>query len=328
MKRWPMAAVAVLVLLLFVGYGSRPVVFSGRGGPEFPHGSAGTAASVLTGSHAPFTEQRTTLAGGTKIGMTTYRGKKSGFTGKVWVWAPPQYYDPKYAKSAFPVLIALPGSYGYPYNYWIRGDLGLQEDVARWTAQGSSLPFIIVMPVMNPGPHYHDCSDIPGQQKMGTWMTSDVPDLVRANFRTFKDRDGWAFMGSSSGGFCALKSVLQHPETFKAAIVSGPDIVPDSSLWRDHLKEKQANNPQALAQRLIDRHGPEVYLAFQVGTKESRGELAKVKQFIAGYGHGPVRTRLQVIVGGGHDGLSYLRGMGQGSMKWISDHLRAPTPAA
>ncbi|MFI9100014.1 alpha/beta hydrolase [Streptomyces fildesensis] len=323
-----MAAVAVLVLLLFVGYGSRPVVFSGRGGPEFPHTSAGTAASVLTGSHAPFTDQRTTLAGGTKIGMTTYRGKKSGFTGKVWVWAPPQYYDPKYAKSAFPVLIALPGSYGYPYNYWIRGDLGLQEDVARWTAQGSSLPFIIVMPVMNPGPHYHDCSDIPGQQKMGAWMTSDVPDLVRANFRTFKDRDGWAFMGSSSGGFCALKSVLQHPETFKAAIVSGPDIVPDSSLWRGHLKEKQANNPQALAQRLIDRHGPEVYLAFQVGTRESRGEMAKVKQFIAGYGHGPVRTRLQVIADGGHDGLSYLRGMGQGSMKWISDHLRAPTPAA
>ncbi len=327
MKRWPMAAAAVLVLLLFAGYGSRPVPFSGSG-PDFPHSSAGTAASVLTGTHAPFTEQRTTLASGTKIGVTTYRGKKSGFTGKVWVWAPPQYYDPKYAKSAFPVLIALPGAYGFPENYWTRGSLGLQEDVARWTSQGSSLPFIIVMPVMNPGPHYHDCSDIPGQQKMGTWMTSDVPDLVRANFRTFKDRDGWAFMGSSSGGFCALKSVLQHPETFKAAIVSGPDIVPDSSLWRGHLDAKQANNPQVLAQRLIDRHGPEVYLAFQVGTEESRGELAKVKQFIAGYGTGPVRTRLQVIVGGGHNGLSYLRGMGQGSMKWISDHLRGPAPAA
>lgn len=324
MKRWPTAAAVVLVLLLFAGHGSRPVPFSGRG-PDFPHAAAGSSATVPHGAHAVFTDQRTTLAGGTKIAMTTYRGKRSGFTGKVWVWAPPQYYDPRYAKSAFPVLIALPGSYGYPSNYWTRGDLGLQEDVARWTAQGSSLPFIVVMPVMNPGPDYHDCSDIPGRQKMGTWMTGDVPDLVRENFRTFASRDGWAFMGSSSGGFCALKSVLQHPEAFKAAIVSGPDVVPDSALWRGHPAEQRANNPQVLARRLIDRGGPEVFLAFQVGTAESRGEMAKVRRFIAGYGHGPVRTRLQTIVGGGHNGLSYLRGMGQGSMQWISDHLRAPT---
>ncbi|MDF9814883.1 alpha/beta hydrolase-fold protein [Streptomyces sp. SPB162] len=326
MKRWPMAAVAVLVLLLFAGYGSRPVPFGGSG-PDFPHTSVNAAASISNGKHPAFTDQRTTLAGGTKIGMTTYRGKKSGFTGKVWVWAPPQYYDPRYAKSAFPVLIALPGSYGYPYNYWTRGDLGLQEDVARWAAQGSSLPFIVVMPVMNPGRSYHDCSDIPGQQKMGTWMTSDVPDLVRENFRTFGSRDGWAFMGSSSGGFCALKSVLQHPEAFKAAIVSGPDIVPDSSLWRGHPEEQQANNPQVLARRLIDRGGPEVCLAFQVGTAESRGEMAKVRQFIADYGHGPVRTRLQTIVGGRHNGVSYLRGMEEGSVRWISDRLGAPTAA-
>lgn len=31
---------------------------------------------------------------GTKVMVTTLVGKKSGFTGKVWLWVPPQYKDP------------------------------------------------------------------------------------------------------------------------------------------------------------------------------------------------------------------------------------------
>ncbi|MEJ8642642.1 hypothetical protein WKI68_17045 [Streptomyces sp. MS1.HAVA.3] len=60
------------------------------------------------------------LPDGTQIAKTTLTGKKSGFTGDVWVWVPKEYDDPKYAKSGFPVLISLPGGRGYPTNYWGR----------------------------------------------------------------------------------------------------------------------------------------------------------------------------------------------------------------
>ncbi|MFE3523996.1 alpha/beta hydrolase [Streptomyces sp. NPDC059161] len=289
----------------------------------------GAAAQTLlpTGPKAEFTTQ-STLADGTKIGVTTLQGAKSGFTGKVWVWAPKQYFEDKYKNSGFPVLIALPGGNGYPKNYWMGTDLKLQSSISEWSKTGKSLPFIVVMPVLNPdAKRYYDGSDIPGQPKMGTWMTDDVPDFVQANFRTFKSRDGWAFMGSSSGGFVGLKSVLKRPDRFKAVIASGPDIVPDSPLWAGHEAEKQANNPEKLAQDLITANGPEVALAFQVGTKEST-VVPNVQKFIATYGKGPIKTRLQLIEGGTHNAHTYVKGMGEGTMEWISKQMLAPVPSS
>ncbi|MFF0627574.1 alpha/beta hydrolase [Streptomyces sp. NPDC004296] len=287
--------------------------------------AADPTVRMPTGPQAVF-GTAATLGDGTKIGVTTVHGKKSGFTGKVWVWAPKEYYEDRYRNSAFPVLIALPGSYGHPANYWAATGHKLQQTVSDLAALGRSRPFLVVMPVLNPDRHYYDGSDIPGQPKMGTWMSDDVPDLVKANFRTFTSRDGWAFMGSSSGGFVALKQVLQHPDRFKAVIASGPDIRPDSPLWRGHRAEMRANDPERLARRLAARPGaPDVYVQFQIGTKE--GGRANLERFMERYAKGPVHARLHVIEDGGHNARSYLRGMRDASLEAVSRVLLGPTPA-
>ncbi|MET9958333.1 alpha/beta hydrolase-fold protein [Streptomyces sp. NPDC006326] len=290
---------------------------------------ANSKALMPTGPKAEF-KNSMTLADGTHVAVTTLDGKKSGFKGKVWVWAPKEYNDPKFAKSGFPVLIALPGGAGYPSNYWMGTDLGLQTSISKWYTEGKSKPFILAMPVLNPAPDdkgiYWDGSDIPGQPKMGTWLTEDVPDLMKANFRTVKSRDGWAYMGSSTGGFASLKAVLQHPDKFKAAICSGPDVVPDSPLWKGHEKEKAENNPELLAKALIDKKGsPDVYLAFQVGDNESNKKtLPDVQKFIATYGKGPIHTSLRVIPGGQHNAKTYVPNMGEGPIQFISKVMEGP----
>lgn len=174
---------------------------------------------------------------GSKVLVTTLAGKKSGFTGKVWLWLPPQYKEERYAHSGFPVMIALPGGPGFPVNYWMDRNLKLEASISRWSKDGSSLPFILAMPVLNPQTDgkeglYWDGSDIPGQPRMGTWLTEDVPDLVRSAFRTIKSRDGWAFMGSSTGGFAGLKAVLQKPDRFKAVIAGGRTSCPTPACGR------------------------------------------------------------------------------------------------
>ncbi|MEU9800182.1 alpha/beta hydrolase-fold protein [Streptomyces sp. NPDC051000] len=284
--------------------------------------------SMPTGPKAQF-KNSMTLADGTHVAVTTLDGKKSGFKGKVWVWAPKEYNDPKFAKSGFPVMIALPGGAGYPTNYWMGTDLGLQNSISKWYGEGKGKPFILAMPVLNPGPDdkgvYWDGSDIPDQPKMGTWLTDDVPDLMRQNFRTVKSRDGWAYMGSSTGGFASLKAVLKYPEKFKAAICSGPDIVPDSSLWRGHEQEKAENNPELLAKQLIAKKGPDVYLAFQVGDNENNKKtLPDVKKFIATYGKGPIHTSLRVIPNGQHNAKTYVPNMGEGPIQFISKVMEGP----
>ncbi|WP_330298365.1 alpha/beta hydrolase [Streptomyces sp. NBC_00503] len=310
-------------------------LFSDIGGPT-SFGKSQTAASstadvrpgvsMPTGPKADFV-LTSRLPDGTRIAQTTVTGKKSGFTGDVWVWVPKEYDDPAYADSAFPVLVSLPGGRGYPKNYWGTGPgLGLQQVVSDGVKAGTSLPFILVMPVINADTkHHYDGSDIPGQPKMGTWMAEDIPDFTKANFRTFTSRDGWAFMGSSSGGFGALKHVLKYPDRFKAVIASGVDIVPDSPLWKGNTQAMDENNPEKLAAKLIAAGGPDVYISFQIGTKETGRE--KAEKFMREYGKGPVHTRLQVIQDGEHNGKTYVQGMREGSLEWISKVMSAPTPA-
>ncbi|WP_329376419.1 esterase family protein [Streptomyces sp. NBC_01351] len=345
-RRWVIAGASVLALagiaaLVMNHYEIPPFTDKGSavsfGQPPAGNGKKdGTAKQpanskmlMPTGPAAEF-KNSMTLPDGTHVAVTTLDGKKSGFKGKVWVWAPKEYDDPKFAKSGFPVMIALPGGAGFPNNYWMGTDLGLQTSISKWYAEGKSKPFILAMPVLNPGPDdkgvYWDGSDIPGQPKMGTWLTEDVPDLMRANFRTVKSRDGWAFMGSSTGGFAGLKAVLKHPDKFKAVIASGPDIVPDSSLWKGYDKEKAENNPEVLAKQLIDRKGPDVYLAFQVGDSENNKKtLPDVEKFIATYGNkGPVHTSLKVIPGGKHNAKTYVPNMGEGPIQFISKVMEGP----
>nr|WP_307842998.1 alpha/beta hydrolase-fold protein [Streptomyces triculaminicus] len=340
-----MASIAVLGLIAWpvMSYFEIPP-FTDKGDPvsyDRAGGATGATAGntgtlMPTGPKAGFTNVKT-LSDGTHVSVVTLDGKKSGFKGKVWVWAPKEYTDdPKFASSGFPVLVALPGGPGHDGNYWSLGEFGkqklsLEKSISTWYQEGKSKPFLLAMPILNPGPDdkgiYWDGSDIPGQAKMGTWLTEDVPDLMKANFRTIKSRDGWGYMGSSTGGFASLKSVLKHPDKFKAAVANGPDIVPDSPLWRGHEKEKAQNNPEVLAKNLIAAKGPDVYVAFQVGTKENPATMSAVKKFMASYGKGPVHTRLWEIPGGDHNGATYLANM-EGPMQWVSEQLAGPTPSS
>ncbi|MER6391620.1 alpha/beta hydrolase-fold protein [Streptomyces sp. NPDC001523] len=342
-KRWVIVGATVAALLgitSLVMYHFEIPPFTDKGSsvtfgtpPAGGDGAKPVANSKMlmpTGPAAAFKNTKT-LDDGTHVAVTTVTGKKSGFTGKVWVWAPKEYNDPKFAKSGFPVMIALPGGPGYPSNYWMDPGMGLQPSISKWYSEGKSKPFILAMPVLNPGPDdkgiYWDASDIPGQPKMDTWLTEDVPDLMKENFRTIKSRDGWAFMGSSTGGFASLKAVLKYPDKFKAAIASGPDIVPDSPLWKGHEKEKNENNPNLLSKALIAKKGAlDVYIAFQVGDNESNKDtLPNVQKYIATYGNkGPIHTNLRIIPGGQHNAKTYVPNMGLGAIEFISQVMQGP----
>ncbi|MGW5395447.1 alpha/beta hydrolase [Streptomyces sp. NPDC003952] len=345
---WTAAAVAFVLVLGGGGFAAWKLDwFSGNGssvsfgktpppaGPGAEQGTGPATASppaptgdpdvrLATGPASEF-KQTTKLDDGTIIAKTRLKGAKSGFEGDVWVWTPKEYGEAKYAKSGFPVLIALPGGNGFPNNYWADRSLGLQKAISEGVQAGTSLPFIVIMPVLNPdAKYYYDGSDIPGQPKMGTWIAEDVPDFTRANFRTYESRDGWAFMGSSSGAFVGMKQVLQHPDRFKAVIASGGEIVPDSPLWKGHQAEMDANNPEKLAQKLIDTGGPEVYINFQIGTKESGKD--RMTQFQQKYAKGPVKMTIRDIQNGEHNGWHYVRGMKEGSLEWVSKVLKGPKP--
>ncbi|MFI9272547.1 alpha/beta hydrolase [Kitasatospora sp. NPDC052896] len=227
------------------GADAHPAGSGGSVAPSVPASPAADAKVLMpTGPTTQLTKARDTAAG--PIMMTTLQGKKSGVSAKLWIWLPPEYNDPKYAKTGFPVLTLYAGGQSNGYNTWTDNQLPIQEADEELAKQGKAHPFIMVMPVQNltsDEQRAYDCSDIPGQPKMGTWMSQDVPDFVRANFRTLKSRDGWGLMGASTGAFCSAKMALEHPDQYKAAVPIDGYFDPDSLLWKGHEDERLANSP-------------------------------------------------------------------------------------
>jgi enterochelin esterase-like enzyme len=245
-----LVAVAVALACALAGCGSRsktaPPTSSGRA--RAVTRDRPPAVAMPTGPKARFTVARRTSAG--PVLLTRLKGAKSGVTAKVWVWLPPQYNDPRYARTGFPVVTLYTGGTGAGYNYWANPKvLPTQEDDVNLAKVGKAHPFIMVMPVLQLWARQDtECSDIPGRAKIGTWLSEDVPAFIRANFRTRRSRDGWGTAGASSGAFCAVKMAVDHPERYKAAVSWGGYFSPETDLrWPE--EGRRANSPDLITQR-------------------------------------------------------------------------------
>jgi enterochelin esterase-like enzyme len=248
MRVWRTVAPLVAALSL-AGCGSASRTWA-RLTPAPETGGAGYGASVSmpTGPTARFRVARRTSAG--PVLLTWLKGVRSGVTGKVWVWLPPQYNDPQYARTGFPVITLYTGGSGAGYNYWSDPKIvPTQEDDVRLVKEGRAYPFIMVMPILQLSVREDtECSDIPGHPKIGTWMAEDVPAFIRANFRTLTSRNGWGTAGASSGAFCAVKMAADQPGTYKAAVSWGGYFAPETDLsWAE--TGRLANSPGLTLQR-------------------------------------------------------------------------------
>lgn len=225
---------------------------------------------------------------------TYFRGGRSALSGQVLAWAPPQYREPAYRKKRFPVLILMHGVPGSPQSWLEHG--GMPGDFERLMRQRKVHPFILVMPVIDPGSVDTDCSDGPGR-KVATWLAYDVPDLVRHTFRTLRGRSGWGVMGYSTGGYCAAKLPLQYPKVFGAGAAIDPDpltgeasVIPDAELRR-------ANTPTALVARSRAR----VSLFLATSSQDRVSPPASIEEFLAASSASSVRVRTQLLPSGGHN---------------------------
>ncbi|WP_329563651.1 alpha/beta hydrolase [Kitasatospora sp. NBC_01266] len=284
---------------------------------------SGDSAKVQlpTGPATQLTKARDTAAG--PIMMTTLAGKKSGVTAKVWIWLPPEYNDPKYADYGFPVLTLYAGGQSNGYNTWTDDQLPIQVADEDLVKQGKAHPFIMVMPVQNlvaDEKQTLDCSDIPGQPKMGTWMSQDVPDFVRANFRTLKSRDGWGLMGASTGAFCSAKMALQHPDLYKAAVPIDGYFDPDSEFWKGHEADRLANSPDVL----VGQSKADVRMLATAGGA-TPDEVKLVKAWVAKAAP-PTKIDYYEQPGGKHL-TSHFKKMIPDTLQWLTQNMAGPTPA-
>jgi enterochelin esterase-like enzyme len=250
---------------------------------------------------------------------TTLTGPVSGVRLRVWIWLPPQYDEPAYARDAFPALMLYPGGTGAGHNSWAGTAMGARQVVAAGAANGSVLPFVLVMPEMQVSPALDtECADLPGQPKTGTFLAVDVRQMVLENFRVNPDRAAWGAAGTSSGAYCAMRVVYGHPGQYSAVASIDGYFRIDTPLPGKDDPAVRAGDPEAIAAT----SPPPVSVLLWSGT--SGHDLARARHFLAQV-RPPTSAQLRDLPGAQHLTTDMAR-MVPDVFTFLSQRLSPPAP--
>jgi enterochelin esterase-like enzyme len=172
-------------------------------------GGAGSFQKAISARADPLSAQTGYLF------RTTVHGHSTNLTRDIYVWLPPQYFQPAYRNYRFPVIELLHGSPGTPES-WIN----VMDVIPIYTTllnHKQATPAILVMPDTDGGTHYElQCLNYPyshGVQDM-TYVAEEVPDWVASHLRVMPPGPSWGIAGYSEGGYCAANIGLQYPARF------------------------------------------------------------------------------------------------------------------
>jgi S-formylglutathione hydrolase FrmB len=163
--------------------------------------------------------ERPQLAG--QIQKVDIVGRATRIATPAFVYLPPEYFQPQYRTRTFPAAVVLTG---YPGTAQALINKLHYPRTARELAQdGRMQPMILVMlrPTVAP-PRDTECVDIPGGPQTETFFAKDLPDAVAGHYRVARKPGGWGIVGNSTGGYCALKLAMHHPEVYAAGAGLSP----------------------------------------------------------------------------------------------------------
>ena len=148
-------------------------------------------------------------------------GPRSHVTRVVYVYLPPQYFQPRYQAYRFPVIELLHGQPGKPED-WITV-VGVTNTFDRLLQEGLAQPAVLVMPDANGGPRISlQCLNQVGGPQDLTYLAVDLPSQIAHILRVQRPGAAWGLAGYSEGGFCAANMALHYPDRYGfAAVLSG-----------------------------------------------------------------------------------------------------------
>jgi enterochelin esterase-like enzyme len=148
-------------------------------------------------------------------------GQRSGITRAVYVFLPPQYFQPAYQAYRFPVIELIHGQPGEPQD-WITV-VGVTRAFDRLLATGRARPAVLVMPDANGGRAISlQCLNQAGGPQDLTYLAVDLPAAIARVLRVPRPGPAWGVAGYSEGGFCAANMALRYPRDYGfAGVLSG-----------------------------------------------------------------------------------------------------------
>jgi len=148
-------------------------------------------------------------------------GQRSHLTRVVYVYLPPQYFQPAYRAYRFPAIELIHGHPGGPQD-WITV-VGVTHAFDRLLAGKLAQPAVLVMPDANGGDRISlQCLNQVGGPQDLTYLADDLPGQIARLLRVSRPGRAWGVAGYSEGGFCAANMALRYPHRYGlAGVLSG-----------------------------------------------------------------------------------------------------------
>lgn len=282
---------------------------------------AGAAAPVI--AHAPPVTQPVN-----SNGMVTYEvhGPLSGLTGSILVRLPPGYQSAP-ANQRYPVLEAFHGDPGTPLS-WDKV-YHLPQFVDQAAQAGQMREPIIVIPQIE-FPAGVDTEGVNGPAstpQVETWLTRDVPDWIGQHFQVFPNRDAWATIGLSAGGFDAAMATILHPAQYGAGIMLGGYFQPDfGPFYKPFTPTSRLGRRYDLASA-VTHHAPPVSLWLETSHTD-QVSYSSSEQFLRA-AHAPTAVRAVILPNAGHRASVWIA-MEPQALQWLGKNVqgfRAGGPA-
>lgn len=251
------------------------------------------------------------------------RGSRSGISRHGLVYLPPQYFQPAFASTRFPVVELLHGAPGAP-TAWER-ILHTSEVYRRLLGKHQAQPAVLVAPDVNGGDTApsQQCLDVANGPRDDTYISTDVPDALAAAVRVQPRGPHWAIAGYSEGGFCAANLALRHPRWFgAAAVMSGyfqPLPVQGVDPFNGDARARLDNDPLWLAEQL--RPGRPVPAFWLMAGKDDHGDVTGARSFKAVLGRQQPGVPFVLIPRARHSFAAWIPALPR-MLEWTTGRIR------
>jgi enterochelin esterase-like enzyme len=194
--------------------------------------AAGTQLSTLTRSD-------TYLKLAQQQGYTLHlmiTGPRSHISRVVYVYLPPEYFQPSYKSYRFPVIELIHGQPGEPQD-WINV-VGITATMDQLVSAGRAKPAVLVMPDANGAQRVSlQCLNQAGGPQDLTYLAQELPQAIARRFRVEPPGPAWAVAGYSEGGFCAANMALRFPTKYGFSGVMSGYFKPDRNQLEFPLRQ-------------------------------------------------------------------------------------------
>ncbi|MER6527803.1 alpha/beta hydrolase-fold protein [Streptomyces sp. NPDC001508] len=248
-------------------------------------------------------------------------GRTTHLATPAYVYLPPEYFQPRYRTRTFPAVVVLTGYPGTARS--LVDKLHYPRTAQQLAEDGRAQPMILVMlrPTVAP-PRDTECVDVPGGPRAETFFARDLPDAVRAHYRVGQKPDSWGIVGDSTGGYCALKLAMHHPDVYAAGAGLSPYYkAPVDPTTGDLFHgDKELRNRADLRWFLAHEPAPDTSLlvsSSKVGETNYKATREFIRRVVA-----TRLTRISSIIldSGGHNFNTWRREI-PGTLQWLSRRL-------